>query len=151
MQIVFMGKYSAVGRVWSMSTVTRIAGKPVGGAEPAVLDAHAFLGVAVWEPAVWKAFAGAGGAAWPNTARRRWSSVVVSSGSPQCSGCRAGRRAPADAGDLVLVNPTGYLIYSPPLPDMRSGLPHKTREIDSRNRSVRWPRQPGSISTRRTR
>lgn len=34
----------------------------------------------------------AGGATWPNTARRCWSSMVVSSGSTQCGGWRAGCR-----------------------------------------------------------
>ncbi len=90
-----------------MSTVKRSAGKPVGSVGPADLGPHADLGVAVWE-----AFAGT---ARPNTAC--WPLVTVSSGSTQCSGQRW---LSADGADVVLVNPTDCLLYSPPLPDMPS-------------------------------
>jgi hypothetical protein len=118
-----MGKYSTVGRVPSMSTVKRIAGKPVGSVGPAALGPHADLGVAVWE-----AFAGT---AWPNTAC--WPLVTVSSGSTQCSGLSA------DAADVVLVNPTDCLPTA-----RRCRTCDQTRRVkrgrSTTNRSVRWPR-----------
>jgi Hsp70 protein len=43
---------------------------------------------------------------------------------------RSAYRLSADAADLVLVNPTDCLLYSPPLPDMRPDPPRQTWEID---------------------
>jgi hypothetical protein len=43
---------------------------------------------------------------------------------------RSAHRLSADAADLVLVNPTDCLLYSPPLPDMRPNPPRQTWEID---------------------